>query len=235
MVMKLINCTLHSQEKIQKNLTFIFASPLLSLRSFKKNEQWPVPISFIFFKFVLTLFFLYLLLLMGHLLKNPLEWFEIILLSPLIYFLTESLGLAGQLIFSPWAPPHPIHRHPLLSRSLGDFWGKRWNLWVQDWLRDTSHRYRRFLKRKIFISFLFSGFFHEIMVNLPYFLFYHESYFGNMTSYFMIQAIGLWVEKKILTKTSFLLKRVYLWIFILLPSPLFLAKPLIAFFGLTNE
>jgi hypothetical protein len=106
---------------------------------------------------------------------------------------------------------------------------------VQDWLRDTSHRYRKILKRKIFISFLFSGFFHEIMVNLPYFLFYNESYFGNMTSYFMIQAIGLWVEKKFLTKTSFLLKRVYLWIFILLPSPLFIAKPLIVFFGLTNE
>lgn len=30
--------------------------------------------------------------------------------------------------------PPPIHRHPILSKSVGEFWSRRWNLPVHEWL-----------------------------------------------------------------------------------------------------
>ena len=235
LLMKWINISQSSAQFKRLTTTFLVGTPLLSLRSYLKHESSPISKRLLLFRLILSVLFLYLMVKMGHILSGPLEWFELIIISPIIYFLTESLGLFGQLLFSPFTPTPSIHRHPLLSRSLGDFWGRRWNSWVQDWLRDISHQHRNFLKRKIFISFLFSGMFHEAMVNIPYFLFYNESYFGNMTLYFMIQGLGLWLEKKFLTSVSVQFKRVYLWIFILGPSPLFLGKPLLSFFGLHYE
>ncbi len=234
-LMKVFNLmNVNANLKIEK-LSFLFKSPLLSQRSYLNHTHPSISKSFTFVRLIITLTFLYLLLKIGQIFFGSLSWIEIILISPIIYFLTEAKGLFAQLIFSPFTSTHSIHRHPLLSRSLGDFWGKRWNVWVQDWLRDISHKHRKFLKRKIFFSFLFSGIFHEMMVNLPYFLFYNESYFGNMTLYFMLQGIGLWAEKTFLQNAALITKRIYLWLFILLPSPLFLSKPFIVFFGLSYE
>lgn len=54
----------------------------------------------------------------------------------LIYGFAECL--AGLLLFVGrllGADPPPIHRHPILARSLRDFWGERWNIVVGRWLR----------------------------------------------------------------------------------------------------
>lgn len=36
--------------------------------------------------------------------------------------------------------PAVLHRHPILSRSIGEFWGRRWNRVVGAWLFDTLYR-----------------------------------------------------------------------------------------------
>jgi Membrane bound O-acyl transferase family len=36
--------------------------------------------------------------------------------------------------------PPPLHRHPAASRSVQEFWGKRWNLTVSGWLGETFFR-----------------------------------------------------------------------------------------------
>ncbi|MBA2405268.1 MAG: hypothetical protein H0V66_10895 [Bdellovibrionales bacterium] len=153
----------------------------------------------------------------------------------MIYLFTEFLGGLGQLLFyfSAKAVP-PIHNHPLTSKSLGEFWGKRWNFWVRDWLRDVSQVHRKHLIKKLGITFLVSGMFHELMVNLPHFLFYRQSFFGNMTLYFIIQGLGLWVEKKWLQKAPSALRLIYLWTIVLVPSPIFINQPLLIFFGIID-
>lgn len=52
-------------------------------------------------------------------------------------------GLVAMLRFAFGAAGHalpPIHRDPILSRSLSEFWGERWNLAVGDWL--AAHCFR---------------------------------------------------------------------------------------------
>lgn len=160
--------------------------------------------------------------------------FQVMLLSPVIYFFTEALGGLGQILFFK-APSFPIHRSPYLATSLSNFWGRDWNVWIQDWLRDISRangKARR--SKRILIVFFISGLFHEAMVNLPYWILYGKSYFGSMLAYFCIQALALWIDKKFVSKAPRSLRRIYMWAAIVLPSPLFVNVPLLTFFGFTQ-
>jgi hypothetical protein len=58
-----------------------------------------------------------------------------------VYTLTEGaycLLYAGYRLAG-FRPP-PLHRHPAASRSVQEFWGKRWNLTVSGWLGETFFR-----------------------------------------------------------------------------------------------
>jgi hypothetical protein len=158
-----------------------------------------------------------------------------ILISPMIYLFTEVLGGLGQLLFYPSSRGVPsIHRHPLKASSLGDFWGKRWNFWVRDWLVDISKSSRKNLAKKLLLTFIVSGLFHELLSNFPHFLYSGEFTFGNMTLYFIVQALGLWIEKRWLSGLPIFLKRVYLWAIVILPAPIFINRPLLIFFGIVD-
>lgn len=217
--------------KEEKNFWEFLKAPYLSLRSLHYR---PVLDDSVLIRFLLFFFLTAFSVAIAHQFLIPLNFFEILLFSPAIYFFTEMIGAFGQLLFFK-TRTFSIHRTPLKARSLSHFWGRDWNLWVQDWLRDvTDGLSLRKHNRRIIMVFLISGFFHELMVNLPYWLMYRKSYFGTMLGYFLIQAVALWIDKRIVKSWGSPFRRIYLWTVVILPSPLFINVPLLKFFGLIN-
>lgn len=216
-------------------LKFCFTTPYLSLRSLRYESpvrNYSLPAAFLLYSLLMAIF-----LVLGHEFLSPLNYFKTILIAPAIYFFTEAIGALAQFIFTTKEREiFPIHHRPLSSPSLSQFWGRRWNLWIQDWLKDISSTVgRRSRAVKITTTFLISGCFHEVMVNLPFWLKTGESYFGTMMGYFLIQALGLYIDKKIFKHAHLPhIRRIYLWLVVALPSPLFVNLPLLTFFGVTN-
>lgn len=234
-MMKLISWNL-LRKNLRPNLwLFLFTTPLLSARAYSQIKKHKELLRFVLLKFCLSLIFLFTIILFAKNFLLPLNYFKILLISPMIYLFTEVMGGLGQLLF--WLSPvaiSSIHNHPLTSISLGEFWGRRWNFWVRDWLQDISQANRKNLVKKLLITFLASGLFHELLVNLPHFLYFGEIFFGNMTLYFIIQALGLWVEKKLLFKAPAFVGCIFLWAVVILPTPLFINRPLLIFFGIID-
>ncbi len=87
----------------------------------------------------------------------------------------------------------PIMNAPLTSVSLSEFWGKRWNLAF----RDMTHRFlfrpfSRLVRPEwgVALGFLFSGVIHDLVISIPA----HAGY-GLPTLYFLIQGLGLLIER----------------------------------------
>ena len=87
----------------------------------------------------------------------------------------------------------PIMSAPILSRSLSEFWGKRWNLGF----RQLAHELVFLpLRRHIgaaaagFAVFVVSGLIHELVISLP-----ARGGYGLPTSYFILQGIGVRLER----------------------------------------
>jgi len=173
-------------------------------------------------------------LLLINLTLSPLSYLETLLISPLAYLLTEFMGALGQIVFYPFgSKTFPIHSKPYLSLSLSQFWGRRWNLWVQDWLNEIGKTIRHAPpKLRLVGVFLASGMFHELMINLPYWLIYKKSYFGTMLGYFFFQSLFLWFHKHFIFRFSAFWQRAYMFAALMLPSPLFINVPLKSFLGI---
>lgn len=218
------------KELREKFLKSFVVSPYLSVRSLYYH---PVRTFSILPRFLIFLILTSLILVLGKQM-SPLSREQVMLLAPTIYFFTETLGSFGQLIFFK-TPTFTIHRKPLFASSLSHFWGRDWNVWVQDWLRDVGSIVPKNRKNlRIIVVFLVSGIFHEVMCNLPYWLYFKKSYFGTMMGYFLIQAVALWIDKKWIKVWPVFWRRVYLWSAVIIPSPLFINVPLLTFFGLTT-
>lgn len=235
LMMKFISWTVTETTQRGPLLSFLFMTPYLSVRS--TCYQSPLRPYSILASFLLHSVMMGLFLVMAAEFLSPFSFGDILLISPAIYFLTEAVGAVGQLLFIRNRPAvFPIHHRPLTSPSLSQFWGRRWNLWVQDWLKDISAALgRRPRAIQILMTFLISGFFHEVMINFPYWIVTGKSYFGTMMLYFLIQALGLYGDKKFIKHSHPKIRRVYLWLFVIVPSPLFINQPLLTFFGLTNS
>lgn len=87
----------------------------------------------------------------------------------------------------------PIMCAPIRSTSLSEFWGKRWNLGF----RQVSHEFIfRPLQKCVgpggagFVVFLFSGLIHEAAISLP-----ARGGYGLPTAYFVLQALGINIER----------------------------------------
>jgi len=91
-------------------------------------------------------------------------------------------------------PDH--HGHPWRSASVADFWGRQWNTWLSDWFRQVLFLpLRRRPMTATFLTFLFSGVWHEALIALPVFLWTGKSFFGLMTAYFLLQFVGIAAER----------------------------------------
>lgn len=101
----------------------------------------------------------------------------------LLSLIWRSAGISAQ----------PIMQHPLQSKSLSEFWGKRWNLGF----RQLSHDWIFAPLRKHFgiafatlAAFAGSGLIHDLVISVP-----ARGGYGLPTVYFLAQGIGVLIER----------------------------------------
>jgi alginate O-acetyltransferase complex protein AlgI len=113
-----------------------------------------------------------------------------------------------------------LFKDPAKSKSLDEFWGKRWNV---AFVELTTIAVLRPLRKHIgntkafWVSFIFSGLLHELAISLPV-----KSGFGRPLLYFFLQAfLILVIEKRFLQKISSPVL-ISLWVWVCLIVPVFL-------------
>ena len=87
----------------------------------------------------------------------------------------------------------PLMNHPLVSVSVSEFWGRRWNTAF----RNLTHRFlfrplnsRLGPRRAILAGFIFSGIVHDVVISVP-----AGGGYGWPTLFFGTQAVGIFVER----------------------------------------
>jgi len=108
----------------------------------------------------------------------------------------------------------PIMSAPLSSKSLSEFWGKRWNLGFRQLSYDLIFRP---LHRNLgaggagFLVFLVSGLIHDFVISLP-----ARAGYGLPTAYFAFQGVGVALERSRLGQQLGLRNGVGGWLFMAL-------------------
>ena len=117
-----------------------------------------------------------------------------------------------------------VMRHPLLARSLHEFWGRRWNIAF----RDIAHRgvYRPLRDRGLPVwlavigVFAVSGIAHEYLVLTSV-----GSHAGEMSAFFLSQALLVLIERPLLqrmpARIQVPLGYLWMWGALLVTAPLF--------------
>ena len=118
----------------------------------------------------------------------------------------------------------PIMSAPLRSASLGEFWGKRWNLGFRQFAHELIFRP---LYRKLgpdtagFFVFAVSGLIHDLVISLP-----ARGGYGLPTLYFLLQGAGVTIERSRFGKRLRLGQGVRGWCFMMV----FLTVPVFGLF-----
>jgi hypothetical protein len=118
-------------------------------------------------------------------------WVGLLALILLLHFGSfELIALAWQ---AAGVNAEAIMQQPLSSKSLSEFWGKRWNLGF----RQLSHEFVFRPLHKIagpqaamLLVFLISGLIHESVISLP-----ARAGYGLPTAYFVLQGFGVVIER----------------------------------------
>lgn len=113
-------------------------------------------------------------------------------------------------------PVESLMRAPLAAESLSDFWARRWNTAF----RQIAHTlvFQPAARRwgaavGAFAVFAFSGAVHELAISYP-----AGGGWGGPMAYFLLQWLGLVLEREMPETAN--LKRVWTWLWVLIPVPL---------------
>jgi hypothetical protein len=106
----------------------------------------------------------------------------------------------------------PIMSQPIQSKTLSEFWGKRWNLGF----RQLSHQFIFApLHKSVGVStagmlvFLVSGLIHDLVISLP-----ARGGYGLPTGYFILQGLGVTLERSSIGRRLGLRRGVAGWLFL---------------------
>ena len=87
----------------------------------------------------------------------------------------------------------PIMQRPLTSRSLGELWGKRWNLGFRKlthtWVFQPMQKRLGAVAATV-AAFLVSGLLHDLVISVP-----ARVGYGLPTAYFLVQGVGVIAER----------------------------------------
>ena len=143
------------------------------------------------------------------------------LAAPAVLLITEVFIAIVTILWLPSGRLLPVlHRNPFAARSVADFWGRRWNLWMSDWFRYaifTPLRRRPVLA--LCLIFFLSGVLHEFVLNLALWLVTGQKLFGTMMLYFLLQAAGVLVERRF-PKNHPRANLLFTWLIVFAPVPL---------------
>jgi alginate O-acetyltransferase complex protein AlgI len=108
----------------------------------------------------------------------------------------------------------PLMNRPILSTSVSDFWGRRWNTAFRDLthrflFRPLAHHMRP--KCALVAGFLISGLIHDLLISVP-----AQAGYGGPTAFFLIQAVAILVERSPWGRAGGLGKGWQGWLFTLL-------------------
>jgi hypothetical protein len=107
-----------------------------------------------------------------------------------------------------------LFRAPLASRSLSEFWSRRWNIGYSEMIAlvvDRPLRARFGPRTALAASFLASGLLHELAITVPV-----GAAYGRPTLYFALHGIGVALERTMRVQPG----RVWVFLWIVLPLPL---------------
>jgi len=174
--------------------------------------------------------------------RNVVIGIVLLLLAQLYYYRTDEeivttvLSLAGigmivhlgmiQLTVGMWRQAGykatPLFRNPLGSDTLGEFWGRRWNLGFMEMMTLAVVRpmHAGFgANAATFSCFLLSGIFHDMAISVP-----ARAGYGLPTAYFALQGILVLLEQHLAVLKQLLNNRVFarLWtlFWVLVPMPI---------------
>jgi hypothetical protein len=138
----------------------------------------------------------------------------VLLMTEVIAFLVILLWLpSGRLMPGP-------HRNPFAARTVADFWGRRWDVWMSDWFRFAMFApLRRRPVLGTWLVFFVSGLLHEYVLNFTLWLVTGRKLFGTMMIYFLLQGAGMLAERRFLKKHP-RTNRLFTWLVVLVPVPL---------------
>ncbi len=135
----------------------------------------------------------------------------------------------------PWGRllPLPHGSAPPLAKSVAEFWGRRWNVWMSDWFRQIIFPPLRTCPvLALFLVFLASGVLHESVINVPLYIVTGRKCFGFMILYFLLQALGILIERRTRNRGM----RIFLvWLFVFGAAPLIVNEGLLRILHLWPE
>jgi hypothetical protein len=154
--------------------------------------------------------------------RNPLFAGWVGMLGIILFLHFGTFDLLSAAWCSAGIQAEPIMRQPLKSQSLGEFWGRRWNLGF----RKLSHTLVfRPLQSQFGVvagtlgAFLASGLIHDLVISVP-----ARAGYGLPTAYFLIQGCGVIGERSEAGKKMGLGQgiRGWLWMTFFTVAPLFI-------------